>query len=105
RAQDVLPLLTRLAHVMVRAAARLTPAMGEAVGLFLQVLAPQLERRLQMLDRGLQARAQLVAERRRRRGDLRLDAAQLRLQSRALDLRRRRRAELGGQPQRAERTN
>src|ERR1043166_3478230 len=85
-AHGVLPLPARLLHVQLRLPPRRAPA--EAGRALLEVLAPELQRRLHVLGGGAEARAHLLAQRRRSHVELRLDQAQHGLDAGVLDVRR-----------------
>src|SRR5437764_150193 len=95
----------RLLDVTPRVSPRRAPPTAQAGRLLFEMLPPQLERGLQMLARRVQAPAQLVTQRRSHGVQPRLDDAERRFESRALDLRRRGRAEIRGQADGAHRAD
>src|SRR5205807_3213756 len=78
---------------------------GHPLSLLLGMLAPEFERRLEVLHGRVYAATDLVAHRARRGVDLRLDDFQRRLHARLLDLRQRRGTKIGGQSEELERAD
>src|ERR1700682_3364253 len=95
--QRRLPAPARLTYETPRGATFRASVFPHPAGAMLEVLAPVLERRLQLQGRRRHAATELLGERRRRAFDTRFDDAKGRLHPRSLDLRRRRDAKVGGQ--------